>query len=281
MITTKATLRDEISFSGVGIHSGREVRMRLQPSSGGKIVFCRTDLDDFEVNPDIKNVDARNCSRILAPKGSIQTVEHLLAVFYALGVDSIVITMDADEVPAMDGSALDFAEKVSSTGLRFLPEKKQFIKVLDTIQVEEEGSYIIISPDSGFKISCSIEYDHPAIGFQELSISLDDETFLKEIVPARTFGFLKDYENMKKQGLALGGSLDNALVLDEKKVINGPLRYPDEFVRHKILDLIGDLSLLGFPLLARVEAYKTGHALHHKAVSALLDHRDRYEFVSF
>jgi UDP-3-O-[3-hydroxymyristoyl] N-acetylglucosamine deacetylase len=281
MITSKATLKKEIGFSGVGVHSGTNVRIRLIPSSGGKIVFRRTDLDDHEVNLDIRHVEGKNCSLIVTPEGTIQTIEHLLAVLYAFSVDSVIISMDGGEIPAMDGSAKDFAEAVARVGLDPLEEKKQYIKVIDTIRVEHEDAFLTIGPDKGFRISYSIEFDHPAIGSEKLSLLVDSESFLKEIAPARTFGFLSDLDSLMSQGLAQGGSLDNAVVLDYEKVINGPLRFPDEFVRHKALDLIGDLALMGSPLLAHVSAYKAGHSLHQRAASYLLDHHECYEVVTF
>lgn len=267
----KRTIQKEIHLSGVGIHSGKEVDLLLRPSSSTGIVFRRTDLNNLELILDTKKIKAKSSTYLTSEGCKIQTLEHLLAVIYVFGIDSLIIEINGDEIPIMDGSASPFVQAVLKAGIKPLPGKKKSIKILKPFIIKEEGAAISFYPDSDFKITYSIEYDHPLIQRQELSLSVNLENFVTEIAPARTFGFLKDVPSLRAQGLALGGSLDNAIVLDEKGVISGSLRYPDEFVRHKILDLIGDLSLMGSPLIGHFKAHKAGHGLHLKAIHFLLD----------
>ncbi|UCE22981.1 MAG: UDP-3-O-[3-hydroxymyristoyl] N-acetylglucosamine deacetylase [Candidatus Aminicenantes bacterium] len=270
-MSRKNTLQKEIQLSGIGIHTGKEVELRLKPSSSGKISFRRTDLSGLEVSLDPRVVKAKNSIYIEAKGCKIQTLEHLLAVLYVFGIDSLVVEMDNDEIPIMDGSAAPFVEAILEAGVRHLPERKEFIQILKPFSLHEGDASLSFYPDSGFKITYCIEYDHPLIQKQELSLDVNVESFVSEIAPSRTFGFLKDVPALRAQDLALGGSLDNAVVLDEKGLLNGTLRFPDEFVRHKILDLIGDLSLMGSPLIGHFKAQRAGHNLHLKAVHFLLD----------
>ncbi len=270
----KSTLQKEIQLSGIGIHTGKDVELRLKPSSSGKIIFRRTDLGDLEVNLDPRNVKAKNSTYMETKGCKIQTLEHLLAVLYVFGIDSLVIEMNNDEVPIMDGSASPFADAVLEAGVRHLPERKGFIRILKPYSLEEGDASLSFYPDSDFKITYCIEYDHPLIQKQELSLNVNVESFVSEIAPSRTFGFLKDVPALRAQDLALGGSLDNAVVLDDKGLLSGTLRFPDEFVRHKILDLIGDLSLMGSPLIGHFKARRAGHDLHLKAIHFLLDNPD-------
>jgi UDP-3-O-[3-hydroxymyristoyl] N-acetylglucosamine deacetylase len=274
----KRTLRRDVRFSGVGVHSGQEVSLRLAPSSSGEIVFRRTDLGNLEVRIDPESVEARNSSVLVAPQCRIRTIEHLMATLFIFGIDSLTIELDGDEIPALDGSAVPFAEAVQEAGVRPVEGRKRSIRILEQITIYEKGASILCYPDSDFRVSYFIEYPHPAVGHQELSLAMTLESFVSEIAPARTFGFLKDVESLNRQGLALGGSLENAIVLDDVAVLNPPLRFPDEFVRHKILDLIGDFSLLGHPLIGHFRAYKAGHALHLRTVRYLLDNPDFWEF---
>ena len=267
----KTTLQKEIRLSGIGIHTGKKVDIHLKPSSSGKIVFRRTDLDGVEVtlNPGI--VKTKN-STYLEYKGCrIQTLEHLLAVLYIFGIDSLIVDLDGEEIPIMDGSASPFVQAVQDSGLQSLPEQKKIVKILKPFRLEEEGASVSFGPDAAFRITYCIEYDHPLIQRQELTLDVNKESFVTEIAPSRTFGFLKDVPALRAQDLALGGSLENAVVLDEKGSVSGPLRFPDECVRHKILDLIGDLSLLGSPVIGHFNAHKAGHRLHLKAVRFLLN----------
>ena len=275
----KSTIQKEVHFSGVGVHSGKKVDLLLRPSSSGEIIFCRTDLDNLELALDPKKIETKSSTYLVSEECKIQTLEHLLAVLYMLGIDSLIIEINGDEIPIMDGSASPFVQAILSAGIMSLPERKKSIKIIKSSFLEEKDAAFSFSPDSGFKITYSIEYDHPAIQRQELSLSLNLENFIKEVAPARTFGFLKDVPALRSQGLAAGGSLDNAVVLDEKSVISGPLRYPDEFVRHKILDLIGDLSLMGSPLTGHFKAHKAGHSLHLKAIHFLLDNPEFWTYI--
>ncbi len=267
----KITIQKEIHLSGVGIHSGTNVNLILKPSSSGQILFRRTDLDNLEFSLDSKKIETLSSTSLAGEDYKIQTIEHLMAVLYAFGIDSAVIELNGNEIPIMDGSASPFVQAILKAGIKLLPEKKKVIKILKPFIIKEKEASVSFYPDSDFKITYCIEYDHPVIQKQELSLSINLKNFVTEIAPARTFGFLKDIPALRAQGLALGGSLENAIVLDEKDVISGPLRYPDEFVRHKILDLIGDLCLLGSPVLGHFKALKAGHALHLKAINFILD----------
>jgi UDP-3-O-[3-hydroxymyristoyl] N-acetylglucosamine deacetylase len=275
----KNTIQNEIKFLGIGIHSGTKVDLLLKPSSSGRIIFRRTDLDNLELALDPKRIETKSSTYLVSKECKIQTLEHLLAVFYMVGIDSLIIEINGEEIPIMDGSASPFAQAILEVGVMALPERKKSIKIIKPFSLEEKDASFSFSPDSDFKISYSIEYDHPSIQRQELSLALDLENFIKEIAPARTFGFLKDVPALRAQGLAAGGSLDNAVILDEKNVISGPLRYPDEFVRHKILDLIGDLSLMGSPLIGHFKAQKAGHSLHLKAIHFLLDNPEFWTYI--
>jgi len=276
---SKNTIQKEIHLSGVGIHSGKNVDLLLKPSSSGEITFRRTDLDNLELALDPKKIETKNSTYLVSEECKIQTLEHLLAVLYMFGIDSMIIEINGDEIPAMDGSASPFAQAILNAGVMSLPDRKKSIKITKPFSLDEKDAAFSFSPDSDFKITYSIEYDHPAIQKQELTLSMNQENFLKEIAPARTFGFLKDVPALRAQGLAAGGSLDNAVVLDEKSVINGPLRYPDEFVRHKMLDLIGDLSLMGSPLIGHFKAQRAGHSLHLKAIHFLLDNPEFWTYI--
>jgi UDP-3-O-[3-hydroxymyristoyl] N-acetylglucosamine deacetylase len=274
----KGTIQKEIHLSGVGIHSGEKADIFLRPSSRGEIVFRRSDLGNLELHIDPKKTEAENSTSLVSKGCKIQTVEHLLAVLYMFGIDSLVIELNGPEIPAMDGSASPFVQAVLDAGVRRLLQEKRAAKILKPFTIEQEDAFLCFFPDSGFRISYSIEYDHPLIRRQELNLELNLERFITEIAPARTFGFLKDVPSLRSRGLAAGGSLDNAVILDEKGVMSGPLRYPDEFVRHKILDLIGDLSLFGSPLLGHFKAHKAGHNLHLKAIRFLLDNPEFWTY---
>jgi len=274
----KGTIKKEVLFSGIGVHSGKQVELWLKPSSSGEIIFRRIDLDNSEFHLDPKKIEAKNCSMLVAKKGRIQTLEHFMAVLFMLGVDSLIIELNEEEIPIVDGSAFPFVEAILKAGIKPLQEKKKSIKILKPFIIQEEDALISVVPDSDFRITYLIEYDHPAIESQELSLSINKENFIKQIAPARTFGFLKDVPALRAQGLALGGSLENAIVLDEKSIINGPLRFPDEFVRHKILDFIGDLFLLNSSIIGHFRAHRAGHGLHLKAVHFILDNPEYWTY---
>ena len=274
----KRTLEKAVCLSGVGIHSGKEVTLTLKPSSRGKILFRRLDLGGLEIGVDPKKVEVKNCMSLVSGACVVQTIEHLMAVLHILGIDSLEIELDGPEIPVMDGSAAPLAQAILSAGLKPLPEKRKIVKILKTHTLRENQASLSFSPDVDFRITYLIDFSHPLIQKQEMSLALTQKAFLDEIAPARTFGFLKDVPELQRQGLALGGSVENAVVLDDEKVISGPLRYPDEFVRHKILDLIGDLALFGHPLLGHFQADRAGHSLHLKAVHFLLRNFDCWSF---
>ncbi|MDH4257563.1 MAG: UDP-3-O-acyl-N-acetylglucosamine deacetylase, partial [Candidatus Aminicenantes bacterium] len=230
---------------------------------------------DVEVTLDPGIVKTKNSTYLESKGCRVQTLEHLLAVLYIFGIDSLIVELDGEEIPIMDGSASPFVQAVQDSGLQPLPEQKKIVKIIKPFRLEEEGASVSFGPDAAFRITYCIEYDHPLIQRQELTLDVNKESFVTEIAPSRTFGFLKDVPALRAQDLALGGSLENAVVLDDKGSISGPLRFPDECVRHKILDLIGDLSLLGSPVIGHFSAHRAGHRLHLKAVRFLL-HNPEY-----
>jgi UDP-3-O-[3-hydroxymyristoyl] N-acetylglucosamine deacetylase len=274
----KRTIRKEISFSGTGIHSGKKVTLTLNPSSRGKIFFRRLDLGGLEIDVDPEKVEIKNAVSLVGKSGVVQTIEHLMAVLYILGIDSLEIGLSGPEIPFLDGSASPFAQHVLKAGLKLLSEKKKAVKIITAHTLYDNQASLSFSPDQDFRLTYRIDFSHPLIGRQELSLILTQKAFLAGIAPARTFGFLKDVSELQRQGLIQGGTLENAVILDSEKVISGPLRYPDEFVRHKILDLIGDLSLLGYPLLGHFRADRAGHRLHLKAVRFLLHNPNFWTF---
>lgn len=268
----KQTTQRPVSFSGMGIHSGKQASLTIKPSSEGRVFFRRMDLGGLEVEVDARMIEALNGSCLVFESGRIQTLEHLLAVLYVLGLDSVELELQGEEIPILDGSAAPLAKAVLQAGVQPVPQRAKAVRILQSHTIEEKGASLSFFPDPDFRVSYAIDFSHPLIGRQEMSVSLTRKLFLEEIAPARTFGFLKDAAELRKRGLALGGSLDNAVVLDEKKVISGPLRFRDEFVRHKVLDFVGDLALFGHPLFGHFRAERAGHRLHHRAVLFLLDH---------
>jgi UDP-3-O-[3-hydroxymyristoyl] N-acetylglucosamine deacetylase len=265
----KKTVEKEVIVSGIGIHSGKPVQLKLMPSDSGEIVFSRVDLGNLKLKPDPMNIQAKNCTVLVTDKGKIQTLEHLLAVLWVYGIDSLTIELDQEEIPAMDGSSLHFVRAIHKAGIRNLPLDKRPVKITKPFIIEKNGASITVEPAKELKITYHIDYEHPCIQKQSLSIILNTEIFETEIAPARTFGFVKDVPELQKRGLARGGSLHNAVVLDKERIISGPLRFPDEFVRHKILDFIGDLSLLARPVTGHFIANKAGHELHLRIVRFL------------
>jgi UDP-3-O-[3-hydroxymyristoyl] N-acetylglucosamine deacetylase len=263
------TLAREASFQGVGAHTGAEVRARLRPSGQGRIIFRRMDLGGREVSVDPARAEASRCTVLSEDGVKIRTVEHLLAALLMGGVDSVEVELDGEEIPILDGSAAPLVDIILEAGLQPLSEPRRSFQVKQSLRVEDGRSAVAFEPGSIFEVFYEIDYPHPLIGKQELAICLDSEAFRTQVAPARTFGFLKDAERLRAMGLARGSSLENTVVLDDRGLVNPPLRFPDEFVRHKILDLIGDLALLGAPLQGRVTASRAGHSLHLRAVQAL------------
>ena len=276
------TLRRDTSCVGIGLHSGRKVELTLKPAPAESgIVFKRLDQDVIEIPATAEHLSCINHATCLARgETRIETVEHLLAALSALGVDNAIVELDAAEVPIMDGSAAPFIYLIHEAGIRNLAGSRSFIRVTRPISVEANGRQVAAYPSDSLRISYTINFNHPMLRHQEHSLEIDESSFTEEIAPARTFGFQKDVELLRQNGLALGGSLDNALVLSETGVLNNPLRFPDEFVRHKILDFLGDLSLLNRALLAHVVAVRAGHQLHTELVREILTSPDCWELVS-
>lgn len=277
------TLKRNVGCVGIGLHSGRKVQLRLRPAPvDAGIVFRRADPRPVEIPATVENLGRINHATCLA-KGDtrIETVEHLLAALRTLGVDNAIVELDSAEVPIMDGSAAPFIYLIHEAGIREQLAPRTFIRIKRPVSVEADGRLVAAYPSDSLRISYTINFNHPMLRHQERSIEITDSSFTEEIAPARTFGFQKDVEILRQNGLALGGSLDNALVLSETGVLNNSLRFTDEFVRHKILDILGDLSLLDRPLLAHVVAVRAGHGLHAQLVQEILSRTDSWELVSF
>lgn len=221
----------------------------------------------------LEGVESFNSTALIGESFQVRTIEHLLAALYAFGIAGVVVEVDADELPILDGSALPFARMIAETGIGDGGGRAEALRIIKPLTVEEKDAWVRLDPNSGDEslvLDYAIDYDHPAIGKSRLALPLTPEIFLAEIAPARTFGFLQDVERLHGQGLALGASFENTVVLDDTGIVNPPLRFPDEFVRHKLLDLTGDLALLGRPLFGRVTAFKAGHRLHLECVRRLL-----------
>ncbi len=285
------TLKSLTKAVGVGLHSGQRVEMTLRPAAPDTgIIFRRVDLPqpvDIAISA-LAVTDTRLASTISSGTAKVLTVEHLMSACAGLGIDNLTIDITAEEVPILDGSAASFVFLLQSAGIELQNAPKRFIKVLKLVEVREgEGAsakWARLSPYHGYKLSFEIDFDHPAVDStgQRVEFDLSSGSYTRDIARARTFGFTKDVEMMRANGLALGGGLDNAIVMDDYKVLNSDgLRYSDEFVKHKILDAMGDLYLLGKPLLAAYSAFRSGHAMNNKLLRELLSHKDAYEIVTF
>ncbi len=264
---------------GVGLHSGAPVRLRIQPAPAGSgIVFRRTDLDDFEVEATGRNVARVSYATSLMKKGVlISTTEHLLSAFIGTGIDNAIIELDNLELPILDGSARPFVEMIQKAGIRKQRRPRSYMRIRRELELREGNKFIAVYPADSYSVSYTINFPHPLIGKETFRVDLSDGNYLREIAPARTFGFLHEADAMRQQGLIRGASTDNAIVLTKDRVMNPPLRYPDEFVRHKVLDLIGDLALVGKQILGNIVADRAGHAMHTALVSRLLRDRTLWE----
>ena len=281
------TLKNVISATGVGLHSGQKVTMTLRPAPiDTGIVFCRVDLPQapmIKADPFLVS-DTRMCSGLEANGAKVMTVEHLMSALAGLGIDNVYIDLTATEVPIMDGSASPFVFLVQSAGIQEQSALKRFIRVKSAISVVDGDKWVKLEPYNGFRVTLSIDFDHPVFDHSGKAVTVDfaDTSFIKEISRARTFGFMHEVEYLRNNGLALGGSLDNAIVMDEFRVLNTDgLRYDDEFVKHKALDAIGDLYMLGHSLIGAFSGNKSGHALNNQLLRALLQDESAWEFVSF
>jgi UDP-3-O-[3-hydroxymyristoyl] N-acetylglucosamine deacetylase len=281
------TLKNLISATGVGLHTGQKVYMTLRPAAPNTgIVFRRVDLDQpVEIRACAQGVGDTSLSTTLVRDGvRISTVEHLLSAFAGLGIDNAYVDLTASEVPIMDGSASPFVFLILSAGITEQNAPKRFIRIRKPIQVEHGDKWARFEPYEGFKVGFTIEFDHPLFRSSTQTAELDfsSTSFVKEVSRARTFGFMKDIETLRQRNLALGGSLDNAVVVDDYRIVNEDgLRYDDEFVKHKMLDAIGDLYLLGHSLIGAFSGYKSGHALNNQLLRALLAEESAWEAVTF
>jgi len=281
------TLKNTIRATGVGLHTGDKVYLTLRPAEANTgIRFRRVDLDiPVTIAATPENVGETILSTTLvAGDVKISTIEHLLSAFAGLGIDNAIIDVSAAEVPIMDGSAGPFVFLLQSAGVEEQDSPKQYIRIKRSIRVEDGDKWAAFEPFEGFKVTFTIDFEHPAFEEHVKTATMDfsSTTFVKEVSRARTFGFMKDIEMLRQNNLALGGSLDNAIVVDDDKVINEDgLRYADEFVKHKILDAIGDLYLLGHSLIGEFTGYKSGHGLNNKLLRALLNDKDAWEMVTF
>jgi len=271
-----------VECSGIGLHSGAAVRMRIVPASPGSgIVFRRTDLDDFQVEATGRNVAKVSYATSLMKKGVlISTTEHALSAFVGIGLDNAIVELDNLELPILDGSAQPFVEMVQRMGLRRQKRLRQYLRVLKPVEVREGEKFVGLYPAESFSVCYTINFPHPMIGEESICVDLSRGDYAQDIAPARTFGFMDDVEALRNMGLIRGASEDNAIVLTRDGIKNGPLRFPDEFVRHKVLDLIGDLSLIGHQVLGRVVADRAGHAMHTALVSRLLRDTSSWELAT-
>jgi len=286
-VIKQRTLKNVIRATGVGLHSGNTVYLTLRPAAPNTgIIFRRVDLDPVvEIEAKAVNVGETALSTTLVQYGQrVSTVEHLLSAFAGLGIDNAYIELNGSEVPIMDGSAGPFVFLVQSAGIEEQNAAKQFIRIKKTIILEDGDKWAKFEPFEGFKVSFSIDFEHPAFKGrpQHVDVDFSSTSFVREVSRARTFGFMKDIEKLRENNLALGGSIDNAIVVDDYRVMNEDgLRYEDEFVRHKVLDAIGDLYLLGHSLIGSFSAYKSGHEVNNKLLRKLLADEDSWELVSF
>lgn len=280
-MTAQRTLRRSVSCKGIGLHSGNKVTLSLKPAPADYgIRFQRTDLDGLEIPATITHLGGIQYQTGLTREAvSVETVEHLLSALTALGIDNVIVELNHPEVPIMDGSAAPFVYLINEAGVKRLQTPRRYLKVLRPISLTQGDKRIALYPSDHFKVTYSISFDHPLLRHQSRTMRISEESFVEEIAPARTFGFLKEVEMLRQRGLALGGSLDNAIVLGETGVLNNVLRFEDEFVRHKILDVIGDLSLVGHPVIGHLVAHRGGHALHTAFAAKILEEADAWRIV--
>ncbi|WP_029076183.1 UDP-3-O-acyl-N-acetylglucosamine deacetylase [Kaistia adipata] len=281
--THQTTLRDRVVVSGIGVHSGKPVAMALNPAEAGTgIVFHRIDSGDMQpIHARIDRLHATDsCTTVAFDGVSVATIEHLMATFNGLGIDNVVVEIDAAEVPMMDGSAAAFVELIDQVGIVALAAPRRFVKVLKPVRIEHNGAFAELLPHNGRRFEIDIDFSSPLIGRQAFIVDLDADVFRRDLARARTFGFMKDVEFYWSRGLALGSSLDNTVVLGEDKVINPEgLRFADEFVRHKTLDAVGDLALAGAPILGTYRSYRGGHRMNAKIVETLFADSDAWTYV--
>jgi UDP-3-O-[3-hydroxymyristoyl] N-acetylglucosamine deacetylase len=279
----ETTVHRSVEASGVGLHSGVPVRIRITPAPpAAGIVFRRTDLDGFEVPASWKHVQRVSYATSLMRQGVlISTTEHMLSVFYSMGIDNAYVEIDNLEVPILDGSGQPFVELLRQAGIRRSRRPRRYVRILREVRVEVPGKQITILPSNRFRLSCDVFFDHPLVGRQSLEMDVTPENYAREIAPARTFGFAHELDQMRNMGLIRGASLSSAVCFEKDGVMNpGGLRFADECCRHKALDLIGDLALIGRPLLGHVMAERAGHAMHVALVARIMSDPSLYEIVT-
>src|SRR3954451_20036668 len=275
------TLRRPVSCVGIGLHSGNKVQLSLKPAvADSGIRFRRTDLGDHEVPATVQHLAGIQLATGLARNEvSVETIEHLLAALVSLNIDNVLVELNSPEVPIMDGSAAPFVYLIQEAGMKLLSARRKYLKIVRPIALSRGDKRIALYLSDHFKVTYSISYDHPLLRHQSLTIRITEESFIEDVAPARTFTFLKDVEMLRQNGLALGGSLENAIVLGETGVLNNALRFDDEFVRHKILDAIGDLALVGYPVVGHLVAHRAGHALHTEFAAKILEETQSWRLV--
>ncbi len=278
----QSTIKNSINGVGIGLHKGVPIKMTLEPLEEGRgVVFYRSDIDEYiEAKPE-NVIDTRMATVVGTAKDKfVSTIEHLLSAIYAFGIDNILIKLDSYEVPIMDGSSASFCMMLQEAGKKELSKGRKVIILREKVSVEDGEKFVSLEPALTPSYEFSISFNHPAISKQEYLFNFSKSNYLNEIARARTFGFVKDIRMLRKSDLALGGSLENAIVLDERRILNlEGLRYENEFVRHKILDAIGDLRLLGYPYIASYKSYAGSHNLNHELTKKLFDNPSSYEIV--
>ena len=276
------TIRAAAACSGIGLHSGAPVSMRILPAASGTgIVFRRTDLDGFEIEAVSRNVARVSYATSLMKKGVlISTTEHLLSAFIGLGIDNAIVELDNLELPILDGSAQPFVDMIRKVGIRKQRRARKYLKIRREVEMREGNKFIAVYPADSYSVSYSINFPHPMIGKETFQVELSNGSYLKHIAPARTFGSREDEQALRNMGLIRGASRENCIVLTREGIENGPLRFSDEFVRHKVLDLVGDLALLGKQVLGKVVADRAGHAMHTALVSRILRDKSLWDEVT-
>ena len=281
----QTTIARSTAISGIGLHTGQRINMTLRPADAGVGIVFHRQIGDRKVTIEATSenvVDTRLATVIGKGDARVSTVEHLLAALAAYGVDNLHIDIDGPEVPIMDGSAAPFVSVLEEAGLKRHTVSRKFLAIRKPVSVIDGEKRATIIPSRFFRITFDIAFQHPCIALQQRSVKVTTAGFRKELAPARTFGFLKDVESLKAAGLARGGSLENAIVVDDEKILNPEgLRFHDEFVRHKILDAIGDLSLIGYPILGHVRAFKAGHDINHQLVEKIIDTPESWQLLEF
>ena len=282
MLKYQRTLPEKIPFKGIGLHTGYEVQLTLVPAPPDTgIIFRRTDLKNFEIEALRPHVAKVSYATTLMKKGvMISTVEHLLSTLYGLGIDNLYLDINSMEVPILDGSCANFVKEIQKSGIVEQDALRKYIVIEKPIEIRHEDKVAGVYPDRVPRVTYIIDFEHTSIGYQEVKMELTPEAYCREIALARTFGFISDVEYLKSLGLIRGGSLENAVVLDSTGIVNNHLRFPNEFVRHKLLDLLGDISLMGHPIIGHLYAERAGHAIHTALVDQISRLRNHYQICT-